>query len=122
MEKLQEINSPNIREVRGLGLMIGVELVRDRLTKEPAVQERDRLLQVCFRKGLLLLPCGASTVRFCPPLVQITRDKVRRPRHTSTPSACLMARRRERFCGKQFQCRTISRKLASRVTVPPGER
>lgn len=58
-----------IGDVRGRGLMIGVELVRDRTTKEPAVEERDRLLQACFRRGLLLLPCGTSTVRFCPPLV-----------------------------------------------------
>ena len=49
--------------------MVGVELVRDRISKEPARNERDRLIEHCFRKGLLLLGCGENTVRFCPPLV-----------------------------------------------------
>jgi len=63
-----------IGDVRGLGLMIGVELVRDRQTKEAASTERDEIVQLCFRKGLLLLGCGVSTLRFCPPLV-ITREQ-----------------------------------------------
>jgi 4-aminobutyrate aminotransferase len=58
-----------VGEVRGLGLMIGVELVRDRVTKEPAASERDEVIQACFRQGLLLLGCGTSTLRLCPPLV-----------------------------------------------------
>lgn len=58
-----------IGDVRGLGLMVGVELVRDRGTKEPASTERDEIVQACFRRGLLLLGCGVSTLRFCPPLV-----------------------------------------------------
>jgi 4-aminobutyrate aminotransferase len=58
-----------IGDVRGLGLMIGVELVRDRATKEPASTERDEIVQTCFRRGLLLLGCGVNTLRFCPPLV-----------------------------------------------------
>jgi 4-aminobutyrate aminotransferase len=65
-----------IGDVRGLGLMVGMELVRDRGTKEPAVRERETLIQKCFQKGLLLLGCGASTVRFCPPLV-VTEENVR---------------------------------------------
>jgi 4-aminobutyrate aminotransferase len=64
-----------IGDVRGLGLMVGMELVRDRVTKEPAVREREALIQNCFHKGLLLLGCGANTVRFCPPLV-ITEHEV----------------------------------------------
>ena len=55
-----------IREVRGLGLMIGAE-VRD-LGELPAPQLRDRIIDLAFHRGLLLLPCGASTLRFCPPL------------------------------------------------------
>ncbi len=55
--------------VRGLGLMVGVELVRDRDTREPAPDVRDAVVQACFRRGLLLLGCGKSTLRFCPPLV-----------------------------------------------------
>src|SRR4051794_22816110 len=58
-----------IGDVRGLGLMIGVELVRDRNSKEPAGSERDEIVQEAFRRGLLLLGCGVSTLRFCPPLV-----------------------------------------------------
>jgi 4-aminobutyrate aminotransferase len=61
-------------EVRGLGLMIGVELVRDRVTKEPASTERDEIVQACFRRGLLLLGCGVNTLRFCPPLV-VTKEQ-----------------------------------------------
>lgn len=63
-----------IGDVRGLGLMVGVELVRDRATKEAASTERDEIVQACFRRGLLMLGCGASTLRFCPPLV-VTREQ-----------------------------------------------
>ena len=63
-----------IGDVRGLGLMIGVELVRDRVTKEPANTERDDIVQACFRRGLLMLGCGSSTLRFCPPLVVTTEQ------------------------------------------------
>jgi len=63
-----------IGDVRGLGLMIGVELVRDRGTKEAASTERDEIVQTCFRQGLLLLGCGVSTLRFCPPLVVTTEQ------------------------------------------------
>lgn len=63
-----------IGDVRGLGLMIGVELVRDRGTKEPANTERDEIVQACFQRGLLMLGCGVSTLRFCPPLV-VTKEQ-----------------------------------------------
>jgi 4-aminobutyrate aminotransferase-like enzyme len=63
-----------IGDVRGLGLMIGAELVRDRGTKEPASTERDEIVQLCFRRGLLLLGCGVNTLRFCPPLV-VTKEQ-----------------------------------------------
>jgi len=63
-----------IGDVRGLGLMIGVELVRDRATKEAASTERDEIVQLCFRRGLLMLGCGVNTLRFCPPLV-ITKEQ-----------------------------------------------
>jgi 4-aminobutyrate aminotransferase len=59
---------PTIGHVRGVGLMVGVELVKDRVTKEPAKQVIDDLLQTAFERGLLLLPCGVSTIRFMPPL------------------------------------------------------
>ncbi len=57
---------PCIKDVRGLGLMIGVEVQDAGL--------RDRIIELAFRRGLLLLPCGASTVRFCPPLCLTARQ------------------------------------------------
>jgi 4-aminobutyrate aminotransferase len=59
----------SIGQVRGIGLMIGVDLVKDRRSKEPATELRDRVIQQCFHQGLLLLGCGPSTLRLCPPLV-----------------------------------------------------
>jgi 4-aminobutyrate aminotransferase len=58
-----------IGDVRGQGLMIGMELVKDRQTKEPAKTVCDELVRKAFQKGLLLLSCGVSTVRFMPPLI-----------------------------------------------------
>ncbi|MBI3306283.1 MAG: acetyl ornithine aminotransferase family protein [Candidatus Omnitrophica bacterium] len=60
---------PLIGDVRGVGLMVGIELVRDRETKEPAVRERDQIIKQAFQKGLLLLGCGESGIRFSPPLI-----------------------------------------------------
>jgi len=61
-----------VGEVRGLGLMIGVELVRDRQTKARAPELRDRVVQLAFERGLLVLGAGDNTIRLCPPLV-VTR-------------------------------------------------
>ncbi len=58
-----------IGDVRGVGLMIGVELVKSRATKEPAGALMSELEQLAFRRGLLLLGCGKSTIRIAPPLV-----------------------------------------------------
>ena len=60
-----------IREVRGLGLMIGAEIQSG---GAPAPLLRDRIVQEAFQRGLLLLPCGPSTVRFCPPLCLAPRQ------------------------------------------------
>jgi 4-aminobutyrate aminotransferase len=65
---------PLIGDVRGRGLMIGVELVRDRTTKERATTERDRIVQAMFQKGVLLLGAGRNALRFAPPLV-LTKDQ-----------------------------------------------
>ncbi len=59
---------PTIGDVRGKGLMVGMELVTDRATQEPARQVLKDLLQAAFERGLLLLPCGVSTIRFMPAL------------------------------------------------------
>src|SRR3990172_4711727 len=59
---------PVIGDVRGLGLMIGVEIVKSRDTMEPDAALRDAVIQQAFERGLLLLGCGESTLRLCPPL------------------------------------------------------
>jgi len=58
-----------IGEVRGRGLMIGVELVRDRQTKERATEERNAVVTAAFDRGLLILGAGKNSIRFSPPLV-----------------------------------------------------
>ena len=63
-----------IGDVRGKGLMIGVELVRDRTTKERAVEERNAVVQAMFRRGVLILGAGRNSIRFAPPLV-MTKDQ-----------------------------------------------
>ena len=63
-----------VGDVRGLGLMIGIELVRDRETREKAPQLRDRVVQMAFERGLLVLGAGDNSLRLCPPLV-ITREQ-----------------------------------------------
>ncbi|MBI1903637.1 MAG: acetyl ornithine aminotransferase family protein [Planctomycetia bacterium] len=65
---------PSIGDVRGMGLMIGVELVRDRDSRQPDGKLRDAVVQSAFRRGLLLLGCGESTLRLCPPLVLDRRE------------------------------------------------
>ena len=65
---------PLIGDVRGRGLMIGVELVRDRRTKERATGERDAVVNAAFARGLLLLGAGKNSIRFSPPLV-LTREQ-----------------------------------------------
>jgi 4-aminobutyrate aminotransferase len=57
-----------IGDVRGRGLVVGVELVKDRETKEPATELRDSVIDKAFKKGLLLLGCGPSSVRLTPAL------------------------------------------------------
>ena len=65
---------PHVGDVRGLGLMMGIELVRDQQTREKAPELRDRVLLQAFERGLLLLGAGDNTIRLCPPLV-VTRDQ-----------------------------------------------
>ena len=76
IEGLRELQQkhPIIGDVRGRGLMIGVELVRDRVTKERATSERDRVIDACFARGLLVLGAGRNAIRLSPPLV-LTKDQ-----------------------------------------------
>jgi 4-aminobutyrate aminotransferase len=77
LDILEEIMArhPSIGQVRGKGLMIGVEFVKDRQTKEPDEKLRDRIVDNAFLRGLLLLGCGKSTIRFAPPL-NVSRSEV----------------------------------------------
>ena len=64
-----------VGDVRGLGLMIGVEIVADKQTKAPAADLRNRIVdELVFAQGVLMLGCGETTIRLCPPLV-ITREQ-----------------------------------------------
>jgi 4-aminobutyrate aminotransferase len=76
MEGLRGLQSrhPLLGDVRGLGLMVGLEIVRDRATRAPAPEERHALIVETFERGLLILPCGASTLRLSPPLVCTEKD------------------------------------------------
>jgi len=68
LKKLKKIH-PLIGDIRGIGLMIGLELVKNRRTREPDVNAAHEIVQRAFRKGLLMLPCGENVIRFSPPLV-----------------------------------------------------
>ena len=70
MDALQEIQHrhPSMGDVRGKGLMIGVEFVMDKETKEPADKLEERIVDLAFERGLLMLGCGKSVIRIAPPL------------------------------------------------------
>ena len=68
---------PNVGDIRGRGLMIGVELVKDRATKARAVELRDRVVMHAFEKhGMLAIGAGQNAIRFCPPLT-LTQDEAK---------------------------------------------
>jgi 4-aminobutyrate aminotransferase len=71
IEKRYEI----IGDVRGKGLMIGVEIVKDKKSKERDKERRDKIVYKCFEKGVLLLPAGENCIRFCPPLI-ISKEEI----------------------------------------------
>jgi 4-aminobutyrate aminotransferase len=64
-----------IGDVRGLGLMVATEFVKDRATKEPAVKFRDQVLIEAYRRGLILLGCGRSSIRYIPALI-VRREEI----------------------------------------------
>ena len=71
MNRLKEMQQkyPVIGDVRGKGLMIGVELVKDQETKQPAAEEALDVMNKCFKRGLAIITAGTSTMRFAPPLI-----------------------------------------------------
>ncbi len=78
LDALEEIRSQhplNVGHIRGIGLMIGVEFVKNQATKEPAGSLRDKIIHNAFKRGLLLLGCGKSVIRFAPPL-SVTQQEI----------------------------------------------
>ncbi len=77
LDALEEIKArhPSIGDVRGKGLMIGVEFVMNRETKEPASKLYERVVDLAFERGLLTLGCGQSVIRIAPPL-SISKSEV----------------------------------------------
>ena len=63
-----------VGDVRGRGLMIGVEIVEDKQSRKPGSLMRERIVDLAFERGLMLLGCGENTIRLCPPLV-VTQDE-----------------------------------------------
>ena len=86
IDRLRELQEkhPIIGDVRGRGLMIGIELVRDRVTKERATAERDQVVDACFKRGLLVLGAGRNAIRLSPPLV-LTKAQADTAVDISTP-------------------------------------
>jgi len=71
IERLQSWKQthPHVGDVRGRGLMIGIELVKDKATREPAPALRNRVETLAFERGLMILGCGETSLRLCPPLI-----------------------------------------------------
>ena len=63
-----------VGDVRGRGLMIGIDIVKDQKTREYGAVERDRIVEAAFERGILFLGCGPSTIRIAPPLL-VTKDE-----------------------------------------------
>jgi 4-aminobutyrate aminotransferase len=77
LDALSELKArhPSMGDVRGKGLMIGIEFVKDKRTKEPANELTDRIVELSFERGLLLLSCAKSVIRIAPPL-SISKSEV----------------------------------------------
>jgi 4-aminobutyrate aminotransferase len=68
LHKLMDVHAV-LGDVRGLGLMLGLDIVKDRATKVRNPELRDAIVVECFKRGLLVLGAGTSTIRLSPPLV-----------------------------------------------------
>jgi len=77
MRSLEQIQTrhPAIGDVRGKGLMIGIDFVKDSITREPDEKMRDLVTDKAFEMGLILLGCGKSVIRIAPPL-NVTRAEI----------------------------------------------
>jgi 4-aminobutyrate aminotransferase len=63
-----------IGDVRGIGLMIGLEIVKDKKTKKFGIKERQTIIKSASKQGLILLPCGTSVIRISPPLTLTIKE------------------------------------------------
>jgi 4-aminobutyrate aminotransferase len=77
MKRLEDLKDeqPIVGDVRGKGLMIGTEIVKDKESKKPGSDEAKEIMTRCWKRGVAIITCGASTVRLVPPLI-ITRELV----------------------------------------------
>jgi 4-aminobutyrate aminotransferase len=77
MKRLEELKDKSeiVGDVRGKGLMIGVEIVEDKESKKPASQKASEIMTRSWKRGVNVITCGASTIRIAPPLI-ITREIV----------------------------------------------
>ena len=64
-----------IGDVRGLGMMLGVEFVTDKTTLKPNAELRDKIEMECYNRGLIILGCGSNSIRWSPPLI-LTKENV----------------------------------------------
>ncbi|HEU4769329.1 MAG TPA: acetyl ornithine aminotransferase family protein [Pyrinomonadaceae bacterium] len=74
LEKLKQKHEC-IGDVRGMGMMIGVEIVEDKTSLKPAADLRDKIEVACFERGLIILGAGPNAIRWSPPLV-LTKENV----------------------------------------------
>jgi len=77
MKRLQEFKEKCgiLGDVRGKGLMIGAEIVEDKRTKKPGKEKASEIMNRCWKRGVAVITCGASTIRVAPPL-NITKELV----------------------------------------------
>jgi 4-aminobutyrate aminotransferase len=64
----------SVGDVRGRGLMIGIEIVKDKATREPAAALRNRIETLAFERGLMILGCGETSLRLSPALIVSTEE------------------------------------------------
>ncbi len=77
MKRLKELkeDSEIVGDVRGKGLMIGIELVNDKSSKKPAPKKASEVMNRSWKRGVAVITCGKSTIRLVPPLI-ITRELI----------------------------------------------
>jgi 4-aminobutyrate aminotransferase len=98
---------PSIGDVRGKGLMIGIEFVKDPATKAPDAKLRDYTVDNAFLRGLLLLGCGSSTIRFAPPL-NVSKSEIDEAMAIFEDALVASERGEEPLLGAQSEVHTIA--------------